>query len=197
MHLSNMVLVATLAFGPLALAGKPMTAEQAIADAEVALDTGRIGDAVEHAEKLGRTHGLNKEQLKRVDLIVARCGLVTGKYEVSEKILGRLRKVSPDDTRLAEWHARALDGEGRGEAALPLLTDLASKDALTDGDSYWALAQLERKKGQDAQALAHAQQALKKPIILQSEELDQQIHHFIEELSAANKAKQTPAGKNK
>src|SRR5689334_6697859 len=81
-------------------AGKVMTAEEAIADAEAALDQGRVGDAVDHSEKLQRTRGLTKEQLRRVDLIVARCGLVVGNYESSEKILGKLHKQSPDDARL-------------------------------------------------------------------------------------------------
>ncbi len=194
MTVAKLVFVAALCLSPLAFGGgKPLTAEEAISDAETALDTGRIGDAVTHAERLGKTRGLTKEQLKRVDLIVARCSLVTGKYEVSEKIFSRLRKASPDDTRLTEWHARALDGQGKTDAALALFTELASKDALTEGDSYWAMAQLERTKGQEAQALKHAQTALTKPITLQSDELDKEIHKFIDELSAKN----APAGKNK
>jgi len=179
-------LVAVLLFAAPAFAkgGRAMTAEEAIADAEVALDGGRVGDAITHAERLAKTRGLTKDMLRRVDLINARCGLVTGKFGESEKLLARLRKLTPDDVRLIEWHARALDGLGKGDAALPLFTELASKDQLAEGDSYWALAQLEKQKGQSAQALAHAKLALQKPIVLQSEELDQQIHRFIEELSA-------------
>jgi tetratricopeptide (TPR) repeat protein len=167
--------------------GKPMTAEEAIADAEAALDNGRVGDAVEHSEKLQKTRGLTKEMMKRLDVIVARCGLVTGKYDVSEKIFSKLHKAQPDDSRVSEWYARALDGLGKGDQALVLLSDLAQKDELTDGDSYWALAQLERTKGQTQQALTHAETALKKPIVLQSDELDKEIHKFIDELSSSKK----------
>ena len=163
--------------------GKAMTAEEAITDAEQALDTGRVGDAIDHSEKLLKTHGLSKEQSRRVDVIVARCGLVTGKYDKSEKIFAKLHKASPDDSRVSEWYARSLDGIGKSAEALTLLSDLAAKDALVDGDSYWALAQLERNKGDEKDALAHAKRALEKPIVLQSDELDQQIHHFIDELS--------------
>jgi predicted Zn-dependent protease len=188
MSIQSFVLVAVMAI-PLAAGaknkepGKPMTVESAIADAESALDTGRVGDAISHTEKLQRTHGLTKEEQKRIELIVARCGLVTGKYDVSEKILSRVHKSQPDDPRISEWYARALDGIGKGAEALTLLSDLAAKDALQDGDSYWALAQLERKKGDDKNALHHAETALKKPIVLQSDELDTQIHGFINELS--------------
>jgi hypothetical protein len=193
MRLTQLAFIAALTLGTTAFAGKPMSAEEAISDAETALDNGRIGDAVTHAERLGKTKGLTKDQLKRVDLIVARCSLVTGKYDVSDKLLAKLRKASPEDTRLTEWHARALEGQGKNDAAFSLLSELASKDALTEGDSYWALAQLERQKGQEAQALKHAEQALTKPIVLQSDELDKEIHKFIDELAA----KKAPAGKNK
>ena len=94
-----------------------------------------------------------------------------------------MSKQAPDDPRLAEWYARALDGAGKGDAAFSLLITLAQKDALQDGDSYWALAQLERKKGDDANARAHAKLALEKPIVLQSDELDQAIHKFIDDLT--------------
>jgi tetratricopeptide (TPR) repeat protein len=160
-----------------------MTASQAIDDAEAALQNGRIGDAVTHAEKLQKTRGLDKEQLKRVDLIIARCGLVTGKYDQSEKIFARVHKAQPDDARVAEWYALALNGNGKVEAALPILRELAAKDALEGGDSYWALAQLERQKGQADIALKYAKLALEKPIALQSDELDKEIHTFIDELS--------------
>lgn len=164
-------------------AGKVMTAEDAIADAEGALENGRIGDAINHGERLLKTRGLTKEQLKRVDVIIARCGLVTGKYTESEKIFAKLHKAAPEDARVSEWYARALDGLGKAELALQLLSDLAAKDALSDGDSYWALAQIERGKGKEREALAHAELALKKPIVLQSEELDKEIHQFIDELA--------------
>ncbi len=166
---------------------RPQSAEEAIAQAEKALDNGSIGDALGVAERLAKTRGLTKEQQARADLITARCGLVTGKYDASEKIFARLRKASPDDARLAEWHARALDGAGKSDAALALFSELAGKDALAEGDSYWALAQLERAKGQDAQALKHAQEALEKPIVLQSDELDQAIKKFIGELTPKKK----------
>jgi len=175
--------------GRMESSGKAMTAEEAIADAETALDNGRVGDAVSHSEKLQKTHGLSKDQMKRVDLIIARCGLVTGKWDTSEKIFAKLHKAQPDDTRVSEWYARALDGLGRGDQAFTLLSDLAAKDALTDGDSYWALAQLERGKGQEKEALGHAELALKKPIVLQSDELDKEIHKFIDELSSSSKKK--------
>jgi tetratricopeptide (TPR) repeat protein len=167
--------------------GRPQTAEDAIASAEKALDNGSIGDALQVGERLQKTRGLTKEQQARADLILARCGLVTGKYDAAIKIFERLRKASPDDTRLAEWHARALDGAGKIDAALALFSELASKDALAEGDSYWALAQIERSKGQESAALKHAQAALEKPIVLQSDELDQAIHKFINELTPKKK----------
>ena len=188
MRIRTFALIAMMAI-PLAAgaknkeSGKPMTADQAIADAESALDTGRVGDAIDHSEKLQRTHGLTKEQSQRVELIIARCGLVTGKFSISEKILGKVHKAQPDDPRISEWYARALDGLGKSGEALTLLSDLAQKDALQDGDSYWALAQIERQKGNEKAALQHAEAALKKPIVLQSDELDTQIHSFINELS--------------
>lgn len=162
---------------------KVFTAEEAIADSEAALDNGRIGDALSHSERLLKTHGLPKELSRRVEMIVARCNLVTGKYGAAEKTFAKLRKAAPEDDRMAEWHARSLDGLGRGDAAFSLLTDLAAKNALTDGDSYWTLAQLERGKGREKEALEHAKQALEKPIVLQSEELEKQIHQFIADLS--------------
>jgi tetratricopeptide (TPR) repeat protein len=167
--------------------GRMMSAEQAIDDAEKALDTGRIGDAISHAERLQKTRGLGKDQARRVDLIVARCGLVTGKYDQSEKILARIHKAQPDDLRVSEWYARALDGNGKGEAALPIFRQLAEQDQLSDGDSYWALAQLERQKGEQAVALRHAKLALEKPIAMQSDELEKEIQKFIDELSKKGK----------
>src|SRR5207237_4498638 len=137
-----------------------------IDDAEKALDSGRIGDAINESEKLQRTHGLKKDELARLEIVIARCKLVLGKYAESEKLLAKRVKQSPDDTRLAEWYARALDGNGKSDAALQLLGDLAKKDALQEGDSYWALARLERKKGENAAARTHAKLALEKPIVL-------------------------------
>ena len=170
-----------------ALAKRPMTLQEAISDAEQALDNGRVGDAITTSEKLQKSHGLTKDEQARVEVIVARCKLVEGKFDVSEKLLAKRVKASPDDTRLAEWYARALDGEGKSEAAFALLSDLAKKDALSEGDSYWALAQLERKKGDDKDARAHAKLALEKPIVLQSDELDRAIHQFIDELGGKKK----------
>ena len=175
-------LVATGASGK-----EAMTVEAAIDDAEKALDTGRIGDAITESEKLARSHGLKKEEQSRLEVIVARCKLVLGKYAESEKLLAKRVKQTPDDTRLAEWYARALDGNGKGDQALTLLADLAQKNALQEGDSYWALAQLERKKGENDAARSHAKLALEKPIILQSDELDHEIHKFIDELGPKKK----------
>ena len=163
--------------------GKPTTIEGALADAESALDAGRLGDAMSESEKLQKTHGLTKEERNRLDLVIARCDLFTGKYDASEKLFARMSKQSPDDARLTEWYARALDGAGKDEQAFSLLNTLAQKDALQDGDSYWALAQLERKKGDEAKAREHAKLALEKPIVLQSDELDHAIHKFIDDLS--------------
>lgn len=163
--------------------GKPTTIEGALADAESALEAGRLGDAMSESEKLQRTHGLTKEERSRLDLVIARCDLFTGKYDASEKLFARMTKQSPDDTRLTEWYARALDGAGKEDAAFSLLNTLAQKDALQDGDSYWALAQLERKKGDETNARAHAKLALEKPIVLQSDELDHAIHKFIDDLT--------------
>jgi tetratricopeptide (TPR) repeat protein len=166
---------------------KPMTIQSALDDAEHALDDGRIGDAIDESEKLQRSHGLHKDELARLEVIVARCKLVLGKYAESEKLLAKHVKAAPDDVRLAEWYARALDGNGKDDAAFTLLSDLAKKDALHDGDSYWALAQLERKKGENDAARAHAKLALEKPIVLQSDELDHEIHKFIDELTPPKK----------
>ncbi|MDB4965583.1 MAG: hypothetical protein JWN44_1272 [Myxococcales bacterium] len=167
--------------------GKPMTVQAAIADAETALDNGRLGDAINESERLQRTRGLTKDEQGRLEVIIGRCKLVTGKFAESEKLLARRVKLSPDDTRLSEWYARALDGNGKSDAALRLLGDLAKKDALQEGDSYWALAQLERKKGENDAARAHAKLALEKPIVLQSDEMEKEIHQFIDELTPKKK----------
>lgn len=174
------------ASAPLA-AKEAMTVEAAIDDAEKALDTGRLGDAINESEKLQRTHGLKKDELSRLEVIIARCKLVLGKYAESERLLAKHVKQSPDDTHLAEWYARALDGNGKSDAALQLLESLAKKDALHEGDSYWALAQLEREKGENDAARAHAKLALERPIVLQSDELDHEIHQFIDELAPKTK----------
>jgi tetratricopeptide (TPR) repeat protein len=181
------VLILSLLFSSTLYAKEALTVEAAIADAEKALDSGRIGDAINESEKLQRTHGLKKEEQQRLEVIVARCKLVLGKYAESEKLFAKRVKQSPDDVRLAEWYARALDGNGKGDAALQLLSDLAKKDALAEGDSYWALAQLERKKGENDAARSHAKLALEKPIVLQSDELEHEIHKFIDELAPPKK----------
>ena len=181
------VLILGLLFSSTLYAKEALTVEAAIDDAEKALDNGRIGDAINESEKLQKTHGLKKDEQSRLEVIIARCKLVLGKYAESEKLLAKRVKQSPDDTRLAEWYARALDGNGKSDAALQLLADLAKKDALVEGDSYWALAQLERKKGENDAARTHAKLALEKPIVLQSDELDHEIHKFIDELSTSKK----------
>ncbi len=181
------ILILGLLLSSTAFAKGAMTVEAAIDDAEQALDTGRIGDAITESEKLQKTHGLKKDEASRLEVIVARCKLVLGKYAESEKLLAKRVKASPDDARLTEWYARALDGNGKGDQALELLANLAKKDALQEGDSYWALAQLERKKGENDAARTHAQLALEKPIVLQSDELDHEIHKFIDELSTSKK----------
>jgi predicted Zn-dependent protease len=162
-----------------------MTLQEAISDAEQALDNGRVGDAMSTAERLQKSRGLTKDELTRVEIIVARCRLVEGRFDVSEKILARHIKSSPDNPRLSEWYARALDGNGKSDAALSLLKELAKKDALAEGDSYWTLAKLERKHGDNKAAHAHAKLALQKPIVLQSDELDKAIHQLIDETKAA------------
>jgi tetratricopeptide (TPR) repeat protein len=182
----HVIILSLLLSSPL-MAKEPLTVEEAITDAERALDTGRIGDAINESEKLQRTHGLKKDEQQRLEVIVARCKLVLGKYAESEKLFAKRVKAAPDDTRLAEWYARALDGNGKGDAALALLSDLAKKDALQEGDSYWALAQLERQKGEMDAARNHAKLALEKPIVLQSDELDHEIHKFIDELAPKKK----------
>jgi hypothetical protein len=165
--------------------GKPkLTLQDAIADAERALDEGRMGDAFAEADRLARTHGLHKDEQERVELIVARCALVRGKFAIADKLLARRYKADPADTRVAEWYGRALDGVGKSDEALSILSPLAQKDELKEGDSYWTLAQLEHKKGSDLAARNHAKLALEKPIILQSTELDDAIHHFIDQLAS-------------
>jgi tetratricopeptide (TPR) repeat protein len=181
------ILILGLLFSSVAYAKEPLTVEGAIDDAEKALDTGRIGDAITESEKLQRTHGLKKDEVSRLEVIMARCKLVLGKYAESERLFAKRVKASPDDTRLAEWYARALDGNGKEDQALTLLSDLAKKDALQEGDSYWALAQLEAKKGEKDAARTHAKLALEKPIVLQSDELDHEIHKFIDDLSPKKK----------
>lgn len=183
----NILILSLLLSSPLAFGKEALTIESAITDAEKALDSGRIGDAINESEKLQRTHGLKKDEVQRLEVIVARCKLILGKYAESEKLFAKHVKAAPDDTRLAEWYARALDGNGKGDAALALLSDLAKKDALQEGDSYWALAQLERQKGENDAARTHAKLALEKPIVLQSDELDHEIHKFIDELSSKKK----------
>jgi tetratricopeptide (TPR) repeat protein len=183
----NILILGLLVSSAPLFAKEAMTVESAIDDAEKALDTGRIGDAINESEKLQRTHGLKKDEQSRLEVIVARCKLVLGKYAESEKLLAKRVKQSPDDTRIAEWYARALDGNGKSDAALQLLSDLAKKNALQEGDSYWALAQLERKKGENDAARSHAKLALEKPIVLQSDELDHEIHKFIDDLAPAKK----------
>ncbi len=182
----NILILGLLVSSPL-LAKETMTIQSAIADAEKALDTGRIGDAINESEKLQRTHGLKKDEQSRIEVIVARCKLVLGKYAESEKLFAKHVKQAPDDTRLAEWYARALDGNGKNAEALQLLSDLAKKDALQEGDSYWALAQLEHEKGDNDAARTHAKLALEKPIVLQSDELDHEIHKFIDDLAPKKK----------
>ena len=182
----NILILSLLVSSPL-YAKQVLTIQGALDDAEKALDTGRIGDAITESEKLSHTHGLHKDEQSRLEVIVARCKLVLGKYAESEKLFAKHVKQSPDDTRLAEWYARALDGNGKTDQALTLLSDLAKKDALQEGDSYWALAQLERQKGENDAARTHAKLALEKPIVLQSDELDQEIHKFISDLSPKKK----------
>ena len=65
--------------------GKPTTVQGALADAEAALETGRLGDAISESEKLQKTHGLTKDERNRLDLIIARCDLFTGKYAASAR----------------------------------------------------------------------------------------------------------------
>ena len=182
----NILILGLLVSSPL-YAKEIVTVQAALDDAEKALDTGRIGDAINESEKLQRTHGLKKDEQSRLEVIVARCKLVLGKFAESEKLLAKRVKQSPDDTRLAEWYARALDGNGKSDAAFALLSDLAKKDALQEGDSYWELAQLERQKGENDAARTHAKLALEKPIVLQSDELDHEIHKFIDDLAPKKK----------
>jgi predicted Zn-dependent protease len=167
--------------------GRPMTVQAAIADAESALDNGRLGDAFSEADKLTRSHGLTKDEQRRVEVIVARCALVRGKNEVAEKIFARHHKADPDDARVGEWYGRALEGVGKKDEALALLKELAGKNALAEGDSYWTLAQLEHGKGDDQAARTHAKLALEKPIVLQSDELEKMIHDFINQLEPKKK----------
>jgi tetratricopeptide (TPR) repeat protein len=181
------ILLAAIFLCSAAFAKKALTLQEAISDAESALDNGRVGDAIATAERLQKSKGLSKEEQARVELIIGRCKLVEGQYGESEKLLAKRLKAAPEDTRLVEWYARALDGNGKGEAAFALLKDLAKKDALAEGDSYWALAKLERQKGDTQEARVHAKLALEKPIVLQSEELEQAIHKFIDELSGKGK----------
>jgi hypothetical protein len=157
----------------------------AMAEIEKALDDGRAADACAGSDKLQRAHGLGRAAQKRLELIAARCDLLTGKFVSSEKVLAKIVRSSPnDDPRLNEWYARALDGAGKSDAAYVMLRELAQKDALSEGDSYWALAQLERQKGETQAARAHAKLALQKPFGLPSDELDHAIHQFIDELGA-------------
>lgn len=160
---------------------KAMTVEEALDSAEHLLDNG--GDASDIAARLHKSRGFSKDEQRRLDLIDARCALISGSFAASEKLLVRLHKGAPEDTRITELYARALDGDGKSDVAMPLLKDLADKDGLRDGDSYWTLAKLEREKGDAKTALVHARAALSHPIVFQSDELDKEIHKFIDELS--------------
>ena len=171
--------------GPSKDGQKTVTAQEALDEAEHMLDMG--SDVSDISAKLHRSRGLTRDEQARLDLIDARCALLIGAYAKSEKVLGRLHQSTPDDARITEWYARALDGTGKGESALPLLKGLAEKDGLKDGDSYWTLAQLEHGKGDDKLALAHAEAALTHPIVLQSDALDKEIHKFISDLSTKKK----------
>jgi hypothetical protein len=156
----------------------------AMAEIEKALDDGHATDACAGSDKLQRAHGLGRAAQKRLELIAARCDLLSGKFVSSEKVLAKIVRSAPanDDPRLNEWYARALDGAGKSDAAYALLRELAQKDALSEGDSYWALAQLERQKGETQAARVHAKLALQKPFGAPSDELDHAIHQFIDEL---------------
>jgi tetratricopeptide (TPR) repeat protein len=158
----------------------PMTIENALDDAEKLLDNG--GNASDISTRLHKTHGLTKEEMRRLEVIDARSDLLVGSNAAAEKILIKLHKSAPDDVRISEWYARALDGNGKADSALPLFKELAAKDGLHDGDSYWALAQLEQKS-EPKLALEHAKAALTHPIVLQSDALDKEIHKFITDLS--------------
>jgi predicted Zn-dependent protease len=166
---------------------KRLTLQEAIADAESALDNGRLGDAFDESERLQKTHGLKKDEQERVDLIAGRCALARGNYALADKLLARRYKAAPDDVRVAEWYGRALDGAGKSDQAFGILEPLAQKDELKEGDSYWALAQLEHKKGSDDAARTHAKLALEKPIVLSSQQLDDEIHAFIKQLEPKKK----------
>ncbi|MCP6757097.1 hypothetical protein NL533_36265, partial [Klebsiella pneumoniae] len=77
---------------------KSLTLQEAISDAESALDNGRVGDAIQTAERLQKSKGLTKEEQARVELIIGRCKLVEGQYGESEKLLAKRMKAAPEDT---------------------------------------------------------------------------------------------------
>jgi tetratricopeptide (TPR) repeat protein len=162
--------------------GQHHRSRDTMVEIEKALDAGRAADACADSDRLQRSHGLGKAAKARLELIAARCDLLTGKFVSSERVLAKIVRGAPEDARLNEWYARALDGAGKSDAAYALLRELAQKDALAEGDSYWALAQLERQKGETQAARAHARLALQKPIALPSDDLDHAIHQFIDEL---------------
>src|SRR3954469_8123883 len=85
----------------------------AMAEIEKALDEGRAADACADSDKLQRAHGLGRAAQKRLELIAARCDLLTGKFGASERVLAKIGRGTPDDPRLSEWYARALDGAGK------------------------------------------------------------------------------------
>src|SRR5436305_7304307 len=107
------ILILGLLFSSTLYAKEALTVEAAIDDAEKALDSGRIGDAINESERLQRTHGLKKDEQQRLEVVIARCKLVLGKFAESEKLLAKRVKLAPEDTRVAEWYARALDGNGK------------------------------------------------------------------------------------
>jgi outer membrane PBP1 activator LpoA protein len=158
----------------------PATVGDALDEAEHQLDNG--GNPTDIAGRLHKTRGLTKDESRRLELIDARCDLMTTSYAAAEKILARLHKTAPDDLRVSEWYARALDGNQKSDVALPILKDLAAKDGLHDGDSYWELAQLEQKSDPKL-AVVHAKAALAHPIVLQSDALDAELHKFISDNS--------------
>jgi hypothetical protein len=63
--------------------GDAVTVEDAVAQAETALDNGRVGEAQKICEKLSRTHSLPKEFADRAEVVKARTDLLLGQYAAS------------------------------------------------------------------------------------------------------------------
>src|SRR5258706_9284364 len=96
------LMVAALLLSTSVYAKKALTLQEALADAESALETGRVGDAISTAERLQKSRGISKDDAARPEVVIARCDLILGKYDLTEKLLAKTRNAHPHHLRPAE-----------------------------------------------------------------------------------------------